>query len=232
LSAKALALAGRLDRLAESAAARGVQLVFAVAPDKEALYPEYLPEVPGRGSHCDLLAELKAALAGVRHLRTVDLQAVLEAGKANEQVYLRTDSHWNDIGGWRVARALLEGSCTPGSACAKLPDPVLSTKTRSGDLAALIGLGSVLTEPDVAVDVPENKNPGRALYVVGDSFAQTLLRFLRADASVGAVSWWHYGSGRIEFGRLLEAEPDAILIVIVERALYDPELLRLLAAEY
>ena len=232
LSTSATALAERLDRLAAHAATGGVQVEFAVAPDKETLYPEFLPRVPGSGAHCDLLAELRTAVAGARHLRTVDLQAALEAGKAKEQVYFRTDSHWNDVGGWRVARALLEGSCASGSACAKLPEAFPSAKTYSGDLAGLIGLGSVLSERYVALDVSEEKHAGRTLYVVGDSFSQSLLRFLRADASVGAVSWWHYGTGRIDFRRLLASKPDAMLIVIVERSLYDRDLLRLLASDF
>src|SRR5882672_1615463 len=231
LSAALLAFAGRLERLAAYAAATGVPVVFAVAPDKETLYPEYLPKVQGPSSHCDLSEELRVALQGKRHLKTLDLHAPLQAGKAKERVYFKTDSHWNDVGGWRVARALLEGSCASRSACPKLPEPSLSMKTYSGDLAAFIGLGAVLTEQYVALEVPEGKREGRRLHVVGDSFAQSLLHFLRADESVGEVSWWHYGTGAIDFRPMVAARPDAILIVVVERELYDRDLLRSFAAE-
>jgi acetyltransferase AlgX (SGNH hydrolase-like protein) len=230
-SAELLAFADRLDRFAGYAAARRVPVVFAVAPDKETLYPEHMPEGAGAGG-CDLFAELMAALAGKQGVKTLDLRVPLGEGKAREQVYFRTDSHWNDLGGWRVARALLEGSCAPGSACAKLPEPSPSTKTYSGDLAGLIGLGSVLTERYLALDVPAEKRAGRALHVVGDSFAKSLLRFLAADESVAEVVWWEYGTGGIDLRPLIAAGPDAILIVIVERALYDRELLRSLAAGF
>jgi hypothetical protein len=232
LSEALLSFADRLDRLAAYAAANEVPMVFAVAPDKETLYPEYMPEKPDTRSHCDLFAELGVALQGKRHLKTVDLRAALESGKARERVYFKTDSHWNDVGSRRVAAALLEGSCDSRSACPKLPEPSLSTKTTSGDLAAFIGLGSVLTEQTVAVELPGAKRAGRMLTLVGDSFAKTLPRFLAADGSVASVRFQDHAMGRIDLRRIVAAKPDAILIVIVERYLYDPELLRSFAAGF
>jgi hypothetical protein len=231
LSAEALSFADRLDRLAAYAARSGVAVLFAVAPDKETLYPEYLPGKPDAGGHCDLFAELAVSLAGKRHLRTLDLRTPLEAEKARAQVYFKTDSHWNDVGRWVVTRALLEGACARGNACPKLPEPSRSTKTFSGDLAGLIGLASVLTERTVALDVSADKHAGRALAVIGDSFAKSLLPFLAADESVGSVSFVDHGDGRIDLRPSVAAKPDAILVVIVERFLYDREFLRSFAAD-
>src|SRR5262245_43698214 len=106
LTGEIRSLAGRLARLADHAARSGVAVLVAVAPDKETLYPEYLP---GPSSvRCDLGAELQSGLRS-GSARTADLRAALEAAKRAEQVYFRTDSHWNDVGGWRAATALLEG---------------------------------------------------------------------------------------------------------------------------
>lgn len=232
LSVELRSFADRLDRLAARAAASGVPVVFAVAPDKETLYPEYMPGKRKSASHCDLLTELMGALADKRSLRTLDLRIPLNEGKAREQVYFRTDSHWNDIGRWLVTRALLEAACARASECPRLPEPFLTTKAYSGDLAALIGLGAVVTEQTVAVDVPGGEHAGRTLTVVGDSFAKSLPLFLAADASVARMSFADHGGGRIDFRPLLAAKPDALLIIIVERYLYDRELLRSFAAGF
>jgi hypothetical protein len=222
-------LAGRLDRLAAAAARGGVTVLVAVAPDKETVYPEHLPDpVPVR---CDLLAELQRALRDGR-AGTADLRAALQAAKASGQVYFRTDSHWNDVGGWRAATALLEGLCAPGGGCVKLPQPSLSTKTASGDLAGLIGLASVLGERYQAIDVPEAKHAGRALVVIGDSFAKSILRFLAADESVGEVTFVDDASGRVDARPIVASRPDAILVVIVERYLYDPKLVQAIAPDF
>jgi alginate O-acetyltransferase complex protein AlgJ len=228
LAGEVRALAGRLDRLAASAARSGVAVLLAIAPDKETVYPEYMPADSGAAG-CDLYPEL---IGAIQRTKTVDLRAALGAWKAQEQVYFKTDSHWNDIGGWRAARLLLEGACAPGEVCARLPEPRLTTKTLGGDLAGLIGLASVLTERYVAVEVPDGKHTGRRLVVVGDSFAKSIVRFIAADESVAEAAFVDHAEGRVELAPILASKPDAILIVIVERYLYDRELLRSLAAGY
>ena len=232
LSEGVRSLAARLGRLAAYAAQSGVPVVFAVGPDKETLYPEYLAGKEGASGRCELRAQLAAALGSERAIKTVDLQAKLEAWKPMERVYFKTDSHWSEIGAWHVARVLLESTCTPGSACPRLPRPALSTKTFSGDLAGMIGLASVLREQIVAVEVPAGKRAGRTLYVVGDSFARRLLHFLAADESVAAVRFADHKGGSVDFRPIVAAKPDAILIMVVERYLYDPDLLRSLAAGF
>src|SRR5262245_44012283 len=227
LAEEVRSLAGRLDRLADHAARGGVKVLVAVAPDKETIYPEHLPDpAPVR---CDLRAELQGAL---ERARTADLRAGLEASKAKGQVYFRTDSHWNPDGGWLVARILLEGLCRPGPSCVKLPEPTLSTKTASGDLAGLIGLGAVLTERYQTVEFPEAKHAGRELVVIGDSFAKSILRYIAADASVGKVRFIDDTGARIDVRPIVASRPDAILVVIVERYLYDPKLVGAIAADF
>lgn len=228
LAAEVRSLAGRLDRFAARAARSGVTVLLAIAPDKETIYPEYMPEGLGAVG-CDLYAEF---MDGVQQAKTADLRATLSAWKAKEQVYFRTDSHWSDVGGWHAARTLLEGGCPPGKACAKLPEPRLTTKILGGDLAGLIGLASVLTERYVAVEVPEARHSGRRLVVVGDSFAKSIVRFLAYDESVGEAAFVDHAEGRVEFAPIVASKPDVILILIVERYLYDRELLRSLAAGF
>jgi alginate O-acetyltransferase complex protein AlgJ len=228
LAGEVRSLAGRLDRLAASAARIGVTVLLAIAPDKETIYPEYLPEGLGAVG-CDLYAEFMGAL---QRAKRADLRAALAGSKAKEQIYFKTDSHWNDVGGLRAARLLLEGSCVPGEVCARLPEPRLTTKTLGGDLAGLIGLASVLTERYLAVEVSGEKHVGRRLIVVGDSFAKSIVRFLAADESVAEAAFVDHAEGRVRLAPILASKPDAILIVIAERYLYDRELLRSLAAGY
>ncbi|HKW37669.1 MAG TPA: hypothetical protein VJO54_07665 [Burkholderiales bacterium] len=228
LSAGLRALAGRVDRLAARAAESGVTVVFAIAPDKETIYPEYMPADSGAVG-CDLYTALMAAL---QRTKTVDLRAALGAAKAAEQVYFRTDSHWNDIGGWRAARVLLEGACAPGPDCARLPEPRLATQTLGGDLAGLIGLASLKAERYVAVDVPRTRRAGRRLVVVGDSFAKSIVRFIAAGESVGEAGFIDHAEGRVDLPPIVASKPDVLMIVVVERYLYDRDFLRSFAAGF
>jgi len=246
--------ADHMDRLTAYAAMRHVPVLFAIAPDKEAIYPEYLPEGMNAGGGCDLFVELMPMLERERNVRAPDLRAMFKARKAGEQVYFRTDSHWNDVGSWHVSRVLLDGVCAGAGTCAKLPTPSFSTKTFSGDLLGLIGLGSVFDEKYVSVDVPALKygreviddhpwggsfnterlvkeaKAGRTLQVIGDSFGKELLPVLIADESVSTVIWSYHRDGLVDWPRIVAAKPSAILIVMVERSLYNRHLLQSFAS--
>jgi len=78
-------------------AGKGVRLFkIMLAPNKETIYPEYLPEwakaVPPTATD--------ALIAGVDPSRYIDLRRPLLAAKAmhKEALYYKTDSHWNTIG--------------------------------------------------------------------------------------------------------------------------------------
>jgi hypothetical protein len=88
---------------------RGIAFLWAMAPNKHTLYPEHLPEtvaVPGdavcRG---ELLSKQLGREAGVDFL---DLRPVLLEAKAAHRVYHRTDTHWNQLGAFFGARAILK----------------------------------------------------------------------------------------------------------------------------
>jgi hypothetical protein len=253
-SGDARSFADRLDRLGAYAAGRNVPVLFAVAPDKETIYPEYMPGRPKASGHCDLYGELMLVLQGKRHVKVLDMRPALEAWKAKEQVYFKTDTHWSDIGLWRVSGILLENACPPGSVCPRLPKPSVSAGTFHGDLARLLGLAGASPEEYLRLDFPGVKHTrealkdrsaggrfnteqlvreghaGRTLYLIGDSFANITMRFLIADESVAKVIWSYHREGEIDFLPVFAAKPDALLIVIVERTLYDSRLLRSFAA--
>jgi hypothetical protein len=126
-----------LDRALQAA---GKQLLFIVAPDKSAVYPDRL----GR-----LAAETGCALANRATFREqlaeagidgyLDTWAVLEAAAAGPRpAYHRLDTHWNDFGAGAVAAAAVErfapGRWDPGDFV------LVGSESRVGDLGRLMGL--------------------------------------------------------------------------------------------
>lgn len=73
-----------------------IQFLFAPAPDKAQVYPEYLPYYV-RSSEENDLDKLFAALdnADVAYCRLND---VLHENNPDYDLYLKTDTHWNDLG--------------------------------------------------------------------------------------------------------------------------------------
>ena len=100
-------LAAELERRRAWLAERGIAYVITVAPDKGTIYPEHLPRwirpMPGPTP----LARATAALRANTAVRYVDLRPVLQAAKQREQVYYRTDSHWNYLGAIAAYEALM-----------------------------------------------------------------------------------------------------------------------------
>lgn len=98
------AAARSLALLQEACEAEGAQFLFTIAPNKNSLYPEYMPDrYPAATSESDR-ERLAAALAaeGVAYL---DLYSLLDAEDAI--LYRQLDSHWTNAGAALAADALL-----------------------------------------------------------------------------------------------------------------------------
>ncbi len=100
-------LAARADLLgaASSALERdGVKLVIVLVPDKARIYPEHLigglPDY-NRTRYQDALSALQA-----RGVNVVDLLKPLTLAAAKDEVYYRTDTHWNQNGAQVAAEAI------------------------------------------------------------------------------------------------------------------------------
>ncbi|MCP4157897.1 MAG: hypothetical protein GY757_59860, partial [bacterium] len=77
---------------------RGIFYLFIPTPDKSIIYPEYLPDSLRpfyRRSRVDQLVQYLEKHSSVP---VVKLKDALLAGKKENRLYFKTDSHWNDYG--------------------------------------------------------------------------------------------------------------------------------------
>ncbi len=89
-------------------ARRGIPFVFVIAPDKQMIYPEYMPESLRR-LRDDYRADQLIAYLGkaAPDFVVLDLRNTLRAAKASELLYHRYDTHWNDRGGLVAYQAIV-----------------------------------------------------------------------------------------------------------------------------
>lgn len=174
--------------------ARGIAYLFVVAPDKHAVYPEFLPDglhrTPGPSRADQLVAHLRAhSTVPVLDLRPSLLEATRDA-----RIYHRTDSHWNDLGAFVASQQILSRlhALTGGRLPGLTPDQAGAFERSDGrvpgkDLARMLGLETWLSEDDprlrprearTRVVEPLGLNPG------DDSSAYDLGRL--ATTAVGA----------------------------------------------
>ena len=129
------AAARTLKLIQDYAAENGARMLFVIVPNKNEIYPEYMPGWALAGAEPDNREELNQALAfaGVDYL---DLTPVLTAEKPTAQLYQTQDSHWNNLGAALAHDAILSGLGREGSAYD--PAAFISRRDHVGDLYTML----------------------------------------------------------------------------------------------
>lgn len=178
----AAALKARADLVAEvdrRLQAVGVKLLVAVVPDKARLYAEKLPTIGypsyNEKRYGDALAAFRA-----RNVAVVDLLTPLSVAAKSDEVYYRTDTHWNQKGAGIVAKEIAGSIAKLGL---NLDSTRFETKAqaspeeRPGDLIRLMGLANVANfwrpAPDseaaqVTTEVADSASPKAGAGLFGD----------------------------------------------------------------
>lgn len=146
-----------LERRATWCKAHGIDYVFMLAPDKSSIYPEYLPSHYVKSGGPTRADQLIGFLQKIRSpLRFVDLRAAVKDGKGAFPLYLKTDTHWNQLGAYYGYSAIINDlrsrhpEIQPPAALSNFNiPPYIFTE---GDLARLQGLLGILTEENIAVN--------------------------------------------------------------------------------
>lgn len=123
-----------LALIQEYAQARDVNFLFTVAPNKNTLYPSYMPDRALRSEEPGNAVRLSEALrqAGVAY---ADLEAAFRAEDA--VLYQRLDSHWSNLGAALAHDTLLDAL---GSDAARFyqPDRFIAVQDHNADLYQML----------------------------------------------------------------------------------------------
>ncbi len=213
------AVAERLAALQAEAESRGSRFLLAVAPNKNSLYPQYMPAAYPENHDAGNWARLRPLLdeAGVLY---VDLFAL-------ELPYYRTDTHWTAAGAAMAADAILTAM---GRESAYAAGPFAEGELRPGDLYEMLwptGAGAereILYQPGLRYSLENDPNGGNAitirtagagegsLYCWRDSFGIALYPYL-ADAFAQACF-----SRKTDFA-LPQEDYEVFVLEIVERSI-------------
>jgi alginate O-acetyltransferase complex protein AlgJ len=191
----------------------GYPFIVVIAPDKQTIYPEFLPDQLAKPPMPSRLDQLISHLQKTRSpVQILDLRPALLEAKQHRQVYFKTDSHWNDYGAYAAYRVLLDAIQQALPSRKFIPQTlsqfVVVTANRSGDLAqdldlyfeyqeqtTLLFRSDLYTDPDRLnamfshpfTDGPNPHAPRLLLY--NDSFAASLMQFLAPNFSQAYYAW-------------------------------------------
>lgn len=227
-------------------AARGIDYCIVFAPNKERVYPEFLPS----GLHpLGARTRLEQIVPRLRQagITVLDLQEPLTAAKASHRTYMRTDTHWNRFGGFIGAAALVAALRPrhPNLPPLSVADYAVVEEDRpGGDLAEMLLMADVWRERDIVAqkrgpwlaheaapgayaDPADHPDRGRVAMETTqaqwpravffhDSFARGMQPYLAEVFSRSVFLWSHAFVPEI-----IEAEhPDVVVLEVVERYVY------------
>jgi len=133
--------------------ARGIRLLVVVVPDKQTVYPEYLPAVARGRTDSQVLDRVLARWRADPPVPVLDLRADLLAAKQLGQVYYRYDTHWTPMGTYvgaaRTVAALADVLPGPHPPWTDVPHGTIHAP--SGDLWRLLSVPG--TQPDEVLPV-------------------------------------------------------------------------------
>ncbi len=176
----------------------GAQYMIVVAPNKENVYSEFMPERMQKMRVSDYsLSDAGADYANANGIRILNLKPVLlqAKNKVPYRLYYKKDTHWNSLGAYEGFYALMQDLQRLGAG--GVLQPLTSEMISS---AGLVGQDMHPTDKDMSyavkyldgksfektvvkagkIIVYDNKNPvsDKVILLSGDSFAEALLPYL------------------------------------------------------
>ncbi len=152
----------------------GTRLIIMIPPNKNTIYPEFIPPViqlMNKGSRLD---QFMAAWENTATCKVVDLRDALFRAKLDNQVYFSTDTHWTDLGAFigyqELAKMMKEDF--PAIEVHELSDYEQIKYQRTGDLAGK-NFGSFKIEETAISLVPKYTVGHLARYYISSSGMNT-----------------------------------------------------------
>lgn len=203
-------------------AERGIRYAVVISPNKESIYPEYLPVSAGPRGARTRLDQVSESLAR-RRLPIVDPRTALLGAKQIGPLYYKTDTHWTPLGALVTYRELIERlrEVEPGLAPVRIEDydlRILPASDRVGDITWLLSLAGRFGDWEATPEPRDQSWPGEQklgkVLLFRDSFGEALVPFLKRHfRDVVAVP------GGIDFRKIEEEDPDVVIFEVAERYL-------------
>ena len=220
-------------------AKRGIKYVIFVAPNKENIYSEFMPERMQRIRKSDISRMDKAVEYLKKHVKAEIVNAKPAMLKAKEKVaqnlYFQKDTHWNNIGGYVGFDALASGLVGLGVKVS-VPDlrdmNIAKGKLRDMDMEVGAREFSYQVDylPDISVNcqanskiesvkecVASNKKYPQRILMWSDSFAEALLPYVNKTFAYS----FYVPAGLKKLSEIEavvdETKPDIVVDELVER---------------
>jgi hypothetical protein len=130
-------------------AARGIAYVFVIPPNKDTIYPEFVPRAFNRVNRTSRLDQLVEFMKSRSNVTVLDVRDELRQARLVERVYDVTDSHWNLLGGYVAYAKIVQVLSVSFQQARAIPRSEFVEQAQvgaGGDLAKMLGIADKLPE--------------------------------------------------------------------------------------
>jgi hypothetical protein len=216
----------RLDRDTATLRSRGIKFLIVVCPNKDTIYPEFMPSNITRIKESRRLDQLKHHLrASVSQVSLVDPRDPLIKTKVRYPVYNKLDAHFNFLGGLVTYNEIMRvlSADFPQVSPLTIDDYQISMRTIKGvgDLTYFSAIVGILPEVQVLLQPRGKPLPPKRiskLLVFHDSFVDYLRPYLVHDFD--QIVYVHHADAYIGYAAIEKEKPDVVIFEIAERNLH------------
>jgi alginate O-acetyltransferase complex protein AlgJ len=134
---------------------RGIPYLMIIPPNKDTIYPEYMPAALNKLNSRSRLDQLVGYMKERSSVRILDVRGDLRRARQVERVYGITDSHWNLRGGYvayeRIMQILKDWFPEAG-AIPRTEFRAVAENGPGGDLAQMLGIADRLPEERLTLE--------------------------------------------------------------------------------
>ena len=226
-----------LERVRDRYAKSNEQFVFLIAPDKEIVYDQYMPEYYFKVSDSSKAKQMVAYIRAHSDIQVLYPLELLKEESRRQLVYYKTDTHWNDVGGFLAAQELI--GVLGGTRTAVDEISVDFAPMKPGDLGNMFHMPAGMCEDydatvsgyhdEAELNYLEDDNAGSGvIHVVNDKAVEqrrlTMVRDSFGQATIKPLSKYYGETVFVNWEKLtpgMEALQDTDLFVyeLVERNL-------------
>ncbi len=217
----------RLDRDTATLRNQGIKFLIVVCPNKDTIYPEFMPDNITRVKESRRLDQLKKYLqASLSQVSLVDPRDSLMKAKALYPVYDKLGTHFNFLGGLVTYNQIMRELSTdfPQISPLTIDDYQVSVRTikgESGDLTYFSAIVGILPEVQVSLLAREKPLPQKKiskLLIFHDSFIVYLRPYLIHDFE--QIVYVYHEDAYIRYAAIEKEKPDVVIFEIAERNLH------------
>jgi hypothetical protein len=211
----------RLEANQRTFARRNIVYLVAIAPNKNTIYSEYLPDNIRKFRDTTRLDQLVGHMREHSPVKILDLREALFKAKNQYPVYWKTDSHWNSYGAYigyvQIMRQL--SAHLPALPIVPIEEGrvIIERSPTGGDLAQMLFLQDAWAEENNAtfrLDKGHSKPQMGTLIFRHDSFGDALYPFLHCSFNK-LVNIAPFAPYRLE--AIFQQHPQAVVHIFAER---------------